>query len=177
MPDGPILDAGLVEQIRELHQASHGWALACCARVPADAEDVLQQAYAKVLSGQARFGGRSTVRTWLFGVIRVTAHEHRRGAWVRALRSMVLGEETPSRPSAPDPAELASRSERARKVSDALALLAERQREVLHLVFYEGLTVEEAAETMGVSVGTARIHYDRGKKRLLSELEKKGVTR
>ena len=32
------------------------------------------------------------------------------------------------------------------------------------------LTVEEAAETLGVSPGTARIHYDRGKRRMASLL-------
>jgi RNA polymerase sigma-70 factor (ECF subfamily) len=41
-----------------------------------------------------------------------------------------------------------------------------RQQDVLHLVFYQGLTVEEAAHVMAVSVGAARTHYARGKARL-----------
>jgi RNA polymerase sigma-70 factor (ECF subfamily) len=48
----------------------------------------------------------------------------------------------------------------------ALGQLAERQREVLHLVFYQELTIEQAAGVMHISIGTARTHYERGKARL-----------
>jgi RNA polymerase sigma-70 factor (ECF subfamily) len=171
------IPSDLVDQIRTLHGASWGWALACCRRDPVSAEDVLQTAYAKVLSGDVRFEGRSSVRTWMFGVIRVTAHEHRRRAWLGALRTMLFGGAEPPAPAfEPDGAELAERSERAGAIHEALRALSPRQREVIHLVFYEDLTVAEAAEAMGVPVGTARMHYDRGKKRLRAELAKKGVT-
>jgi RNA polymerase sigma-70 factor (ECF subfamily) len=44
--------------------------------------------------------------------------------------------------------------------------LPERQRDVLHLVFYQDLTIAQAAEVLGVALGTARVHYERGKARL-----------
>jgi len=48
----------------------------------------------------------------------------------------------------------------------ALEKLPRRQRQVLELVFTLGTTVEEAAEALAISVGAARVHYDRGKRRL-----------
>jgi RNA polymerase sigma-70 factor (ECF subfamily) len=58
----------------------------------------------------------------------------------------------------------------------ALGRLPARQREVLNLVFDHDLSLREAGETMGISVGSARTHYERGKRRLRELLEAKGDT-
>ena len=57
----------------------------------------------------------------------------------------------------------------------ALERLPARQRETLHLVFYQDLSLREAAEVMSISIGSARQHYERGKKRLREALDKEEV--
>jgi RNA polymerase sigma-70 factor (ECF subfamily) len=149
------------------HEASFGWAMSCSDWNDADAEDVLQTTYMKVISGRARFGGRSAFRTWLFGVIRQTAREHARRARSHRTRAELLSVEMaatePVAAGADRTVELADRS---RALTDALAQLPDRQKEVLLLVFYQDLTIREAAEVMEVSLGSARVHYERGKKKL-----------
>ncbi|HEY4218638.1 MAG TPA: sigma-70 family RNA polymerase sigma factor [Gemmatimonadaceae bacterium] len=159
----------LENQLSQHHPAAFGWALACCKWNRAAAEDVLQTAYLKVLDGRARFAGRADFRAFLFGVIRRTANEERRH---NAIRSLIpIGDhESPGAGAAG--LDLMVQDERSQELIAALNALSARQREVLHLVFYQDLTIAAAADVLGMSVGSARVHYERGKanlRRLLDE--------
>jgi RNA polymerase sigma factor (sigma-70 family) len=168
----PSIVADLDEELARHHRASFGWALACCRWDPAAAEDVLQTAYLKIVDGRARFAGDSEFRAFLFGVIRRTASEARRRRAIRATLSLSVLRHEPSAPSVAHTG-LASviRDETARELITALDQLSPRQREVLHLVFYEDFTIASAADVLGVSVGSARVHYERGKTQLRRILE------
>ncbi len=159
----------LKAELEELHAASFGWALSCCRQNRSDAEEVLQTVYLKILQGKAIYRGESKLQTWLFAVIRKTAISERRRQLLRSLSPIA---------SPGSNAELESdfeRSEMQRRFQKALAKLPARQRETLHLVFYQDLSLSEAAEVMSVSVGSARRHYERGKKRLREALDREGV--
>ena len=127
---------------------------------------MLQTVYLKVLDGRARFDGRSSARTWLFAVIRRTAAERRRRQWLLDLVPIRLLQLQPEPALAPDPESLAGASEASEQLRAALLELSARQRELLHLVFYQDLSIEDAAAIIGISVGSARTHYHRGKARL-----------
>ena len=127
----------------------------------------MHTAYLKVIDGSARFAGRSDFRTFLFGVIRRTARDGRR---YRAVRSTLPLSTLVRAPAAAivEPAGLDPivRDESSRRLVAALEQLSPRQREVLHLVFYSDLTIAAAADVLGMSLGSARTHYERGKARL-----------
>jgi RNA polymerase sigma factor (sigma-70 family) len=164
----------LERELTDLHPESWGWALACCGRDAELAEEVLQGAYLRILSGSATFGGRSSFKTWVFGVIRWTARgerRRRRSWWTRrADHPTMIGIADSAMPA--DAA--AECSERRDALAQALSALSERQREVLHLVFYHDMTIEEAAVVMRISIGSARTHYARGKKTLALRLVNEG---
>ncbi|MFN7967035.1 MAG: sigma-70 family RNA polymerase sigma factor [Acidobacteriota bacterium] len=154
------------ERLEALHAESFAWALNCCRRDRMEAEDVLQTAYVKVLGGQARFGERSALRTWWFGVIRRTAAERRRRTRLGARILEALHLTGWKRSPVVTPEDQFAADETHRALHRALSQLATRQRELLLLVFAHEMTVEDAGEVMGISAGTARRHYDRGKARL-----------
>ncbi|HEY0761172.1 MAG TPA: RNA polymerase sigma factor [Pyrinomonadaceae bacterium] len=157
----------LKAELEILHPASFGWALSCCRQNHAEAEEVLQTVYLKILQGKASFRGESKLQTWLFAVIRKTAITEHRKQLFRFVSSN-------SNPEIKVELEF-ERSEMQRRFQQALARLPARQRETLHLVFYQDLSLSEAAEVMNVSVGTARRHYERGKKRMRESLDREGV--
>ena len=159
--------AELKGELEKLHSASFGWALSCCRRDYAEAEEVLQTVYLKILEGKALYRGESSLKTWLFAVIRKTAiGEYRK----RLLRNLVFIGSTEKRDepatSADAPPVIFEKSEIQKQFRVALAKLPPRQREALHLVFYEDLSLREAADVMRISIGSARQHYERGKKHL-----------
>src|SRR5256714_15517138 len=72
-------------ELEKLHRASFGWALSCCHRDHAEAEEVLQTVYLKIFEGKARYRGEASLKTWLFAVIRKTAIGEYRKRLVRNL--------------------------------------------------------------------------------------------
>ena len=158
-------------QLEQHHSSSFGWAMGCCRRDAAEAEDVLHNVYVKVLEGKARFNGDSSFKTWLFAVIRKTASDQRRRNLLRGIIVMRAAERSFSLPHPERPDESAYRGEVQTIFQHALGRLSGRQREALELVFYHELSIEEASAVMGVSLGSARTHYERGKKRLRELLE------
>jgi len=140
--------------------------MSCCYGDRERAEEVLQEVYLRVLSNRARFSGRSSFRTWLFGVIRNVSREFSRSHGSPAELLAEPGAQSTSWNSLDSVGQL----------RHALRSLSERQREVIHLTFYEGCTVEQAASIMGVGVGSARQHYARGKNALRESLRQTGTS-
>ena len=108
---------------------------------------------------------------WLLGVARrVLANRRRTESRAAALHARLAEDRTPS--EAPAPVVNADVDDR---VQRALAGLSERDRELLLLIAWEGLRVNEAAEALGVRSGTLAVRLHRARQRLAQALAEENV--
>ena len=151
--------------LEAMHGQVYGWALSRCAFDHATAEDLMQQAYVELLSGNARFDNKSSLKTFVFAVVQKLASNRFRRLATRLRLVRQHAELTVNAVSA------APEFEQNENVWSAVRALPARQRDIIELVFCRELTIEEASQVMGVSIGTGRVHYDRAKKALRARLE------
>jgi RNA polymerase sigma-70 factor, ECF subfamily len=127
-------------------------------RDDADAWDVLQKTWVRVLAGIRSLDDPRSLAPWLYRIARNTAHTHaRRAEWQH--------EPLDDQPDlgAVDPADEGIEFEDADRVHRGLLALSLPHREVLTLYFLQDLSVEEVATVLGVPPGTvkSRLHYAR----------------
>lgn len=135
------------------------------------AEDAFQGTFLQVHLKCHQFDLSRRFRPWLYAIATNQAidvqRRNRRHRMVSLDRSSQT-EETERSGSwseklvgdAPDPLWSASREENGRWVNGAVDSLGESMQQVIHLVYYQGLKYREAAEALGIPVGTvkSRLH-------------------
>jgi RNA polymerase sigma-70 factor, ECF subfamily len=116
------------------------------------AEDVTQDVFVTVVRAARRFEGRSTFRTWLFGIALNICRDY-----LRRERDTAGDEVLAAVPDASlDPLQRLERSERVRRVRTAVRELTPQHRLVLRLREDENMSYDEIARTLGVPLGTVR---------------------
>lgn len=130
---------------------------------PAAAEDAMQQAFLDVMKGAGTFGGRSSVRTWLLTVTRHAVFRHARKRAGEPDQHVPLEELAGLAGWGADPEELAHRASDRARVQRALDALSPASREVVTLRDLEGLSGEETAQILGLSLAAmkSRLHRAR----------------
>ena len=160
-------DAGAFEQ---LYQRFARPVLGMARRLlgdPGRAEDATQETFASVWRSAASFRpDRGSASSWLFTVARNSIID-------RARQRVDLAVEAPAEEASadPDPAEAAETSWRAWEVHVALERLPAREREVLELAYWRGLSQSEIAETLTVPLGTVKTRTRAGLSRMAVLLE------
>lgn len=127
---------------------------------PATAEELTQEAFARLLRAASSFRGDSSFRTWLFALARNVCREHRRRRLTRRRyeRKMPMLEDAARElpDVALDPLERMCRAELGACVRAAVDSLRPHHRTVLLLREWQGLTYKEIAMILEVPEGTVR---------------------
>lgn len=126
----------------------------------ADVEDVCQEVFVVVHRKLGDFEGRSSLRTWIYGICARTASDYRRSARVR--REVVTDAPPDTATDARQHEVLAMRQARV-KLDRILDRLDDDKRAVFVLYEIEELTMNEVAEALGCPLQTAysRLHAAR----------------
>lgn len=138
-------------------------------RQRAEADDLVQESVARALAALAQFQPGTSLRAWLFTILRNTHYEQarRRRTEQRAMESGLQ----------PDPGGAPAQHSQA-ELADLERLLWELPlllREALVLVGARGLSYEEAALVCQVPVGTMKARVSRARARLAKAIEGKTV--
>ena len=123
----------------------------------ADAEDVTQEAFVKLLYKAPSFADAGHERRWLLRVTANLCKDQLRGFWRK--RAVALEGDYPIR----DPETFG--------VAEAIVALPEKYKAVLHLHYYEGYSVAEIGEILKLSQSAVKMRLSRGRELLKLEME------
>jgi RNA polymerase sigma-70 factor (ECF subfamily) len=119
-------------------------------------DDVVQEVFVIVHSRLAEFEGRSSIRTWLSGILLNVVRHHRRTVGRKSPHETGEAIDPDTLPAgARDPSEMAEQSEGTRLVQHILDGFDDDKREIFVLAELEELSVPEIAQALGIKVNTA----------------------
>ena len=130
-----------------------------CTRLenPADAEDVVQEVFLKLLMARPSFRDAEHEKAWL---IRTTLHRAADLRKAASRRNVPLEEALLA--SAPEPED---------RLLAAVRALPEKYGAVIHLHYYEGYSLKEIGKLLGLPAATVGTRLARGRERLRQSLK------
>ena len=145
----------------ETSYSAHGAAVYRLAMVylgrPADAEDVTQEVFLKLLYKAPPFADGEHEKRWLLRVTANLCRDQLKGFWRR--HTVALDESCPLR------------SEEDRALLETILALPETYKGPIHLHYYEGYSVAEVAEILNLSQSAVKMRLKRGRELLKLELD------
>ncbi|MFB0552026.1 MAG: RNA polymerase sigma factor [Phycisphaerae bacterium] len=120
-----------------------------------DAEDLTQQTFLKVWSSLDGFAGRSKFSTWLYRIAHNTYLD-----WLRknTIRNQANTDQWWQEciDQNPDPFANAAERQLAQRLYEAVDELDEDRKHVVHLHYYQGLSIRETAKVLDIATSTVK---------------------
>ena len=174
--DGRALEA-LFERYGEMIRRH----LARMASDNAVAQDLLQETFLRVWTRAAQWDGRGSFKAWLYRIATNLALNHLRSVRRRKEHPLEVASEWDSDADdyvspawtidsdAPEPEDVLEMAERHERYRRLVGRLPEEKREVLHLVHEMEMSLQDAADELGIPEGTVKSRLYYAKQRLAQE--------
>ena len=130
------------------------------------AEDALQDTWIKAWKYMGDFERKAVTneKAWLFRIAVNTCKDYRRTAWFRHVDRQNALEDLPPRFVATEPAD--------NSVSMIVMDLPDKYKQIILLYYYQGLTIQETASVLGLSVAAVHRRLRKAEALLKSALER-----
>lgn len=123
------------------------------------AEDIVQEAFLRLARHGGRIADPDRAPAYLRSIVLNLARDHNRRGLVSLRHLATRGREVDV---ADDAGDVLVRSEEHRQVLDALRSLPTRQRDCVTLRYFEELSIDDIAATLGLSRNSVKTHLQRG---------------
>lgn len=140
-----------------------------------EAEDLVQETYAKALKGFSSFTPGTNFRAWMYRILRNTFLTSRTG--LKATMVPLDAEDAPELPAGPEtPETILLEQSQHQLLQQAIEGLPVHFREILLLCEVEEMSYQEIADTLSIPIGTVMSRLSRARKALREALKQKLVT-
>ena len=155
-----------VEKLIEQYQ-KHVFAAAfsVCQNI-ADADDVVQDTFLKYHYSKKEFESQEHIKAWLLRVAINKAKDHLRSFWKRntiSIEELII--------ASPDTEELTfAQKDEGKRILENVMKLPTKYRIVIHLFYYDDLSVAEIAKILGISESNVKTRLSRARNMLKKEI-------
>ena len=126
------------------------------------AEDIFQEVFLKVNNRYDSFRGECSVKTWLLQITINTCKDYLKSAWNQKVETT---DEFKTQQVVEEGYEKIEKQ--------AVMELPDKYKEVVLCVYYQELSIEEAADTLQIATGTVKSRLNRARQKLKSSLERR----
>ena len=134
---------------------------------PFQSGDILHEVFLEIWKNAARFEGRSTVKTWMFGI----AYRKVMDVFRKSAKVHVTDEFPDQEDDAPAGEECLLAAQEAEHVRHCLSELKPQHRGAIELAFFEDMSYREISEVTDVPEGTVKTRVFHAKQLLLRCLQ------
>ena len=142
-----------LEELIACHQKSLYTAVFSVCRNVDDANDVVQDTFIQYYTSKKQFRDKEHLKAWLLRVAINRARDISRSFWKRNRISIeeCMGE-------------IPFENQEEHDLLETVMKLPEKYREVIHLYYYEELSVKEISEILRITEGSVKMRLSRGRK-------------